>query len=117
MGTKSHSNLGIVSCLIGLFVFLIFLTALAFAYFEYGFDESIRYSEAMSSIRLLDYAFLMFVPIPLHLIGLVLGLISLFFPNRKKLFPILGTIGNLTFGLCGLIPYLVIAFWSLGRVQ
>lgn len=115
--TKKHSKLGIASFLIGTITFFGFLVAFGFAYFEHGFAESVRNLESMGNLRLLDYAFLMFVPIPVHIIGLILGVISLFFPNRKKLFPIIGTISNLIFGLLSLLPYLVIAYWSLGRVQ
>lgn len=114
---KSHSKLGIVSCVLALLVFAIFLVAFGFASFEKSVDESTRYSETAGNLRLLSYTFLMFVPIPMHILGLILGGISLFFPNRKKLFPILGVVLNLIFGLCGLLPYLVLAFYSMGRVQ
>jgi hypothetical protein len=114
---KPHSKLAIASCLLAIVVFAIFVIAFGFAYFEQSFDESWRYSETMGNLRLSVYAFLMFVPIPAHLFGLILAIVSLFFPNRKKLFPILGVVLNFIFGLCGLLPYFVLAIYSMGRVQ
>ncbi len=114
---KRPSLLGVASCLLALIVFAIFVIGFAFAYFEQSFDESWRIGETVGTLRLLDYTFLMFVPIPAHLLGLVLAAISLFFPNCSKFYSILGVILNLIFGLCGLLPYFVLAVYSMGRVQ
>lgn len=112
-----HSKLGIASCVFGIIIFLIFLLGIGLYSLEFTFGHSLGTGELAGDLRLLNLAFLMFVPIPAHLIGLILGVISLFFPNRKKLFPILGVGLNLIFGLCSLFPYLYLAFYSLGRVQ
>ncbi|HRH45124.1 MAG TPA: hypothetical protein PKY82_26030 [Pyrinomonadaceae bacterium] len=114
---KTHSKLGIASCLLGTFLFLIFLLGIALYNLEFTFGYSLGTGELVNDLRFLNISYLMFVPIPAHSIVLIIGFISLFFPNRKKLFPILGVILNLIFGLCGLFPYLAIAYWSLGRVK
>ncbi len=113
---KPPSLLGVASCLLALIVFAIFVIGFAFAYFEQSFDESFRTGETVGNLRILDSAFLMFVPIPMHILGLILAVISLFFPNRKKIYSILGVILNLIFGLCGLLPYFVLAIYSMGRM-
>lgn len=114
---KTHSKLGIASCIFGIIIFLIFLLGIALYNWEFVFGSSLGAGELMSDLRLLNLTYLMFVPIPAHSICLLLAIVSMFFPNRKKLFPILGVVSNLIFGLCGLLPYLYIAFYSLGRVQ
>lgn len=57
------------------------------------------------------------LPIPVHLVGLLLGVIGPFLPNRRKLFPIIGTILNLVFVIGSVWPWLYLGWHALGRVQ
>lgn len=103
--TKPHSKLGIASCVIGLITFLIILLVMAFWMSSFpcpGCSEELRGNLMLGSI-----AVLFLVPIPVHIVGLILGTVSLFSPNRKKLFPILGVVLNLIFGVVGAFPLLL----------
>ena len=111
---KTHSIIGCISCVIALGMLLIFLLSLL----SYNYQLNKLFGDSVSDdLALLQITTLMLVTIPVHLVGLSLGIISVFFPNRKKLFPVLGIILNFIFGCLGLIPYFYIAFYSLGRVQ
>ena len=57
------------------------------------------------------------LPIPVHIVGLLLGGIGLFLPNRRKLFPIIGTTLNLVFAIGSIWPWLYLGWHTLGRVQ
>jgi hypothetical protein len=98
---KPHSKLGIASCVIGIAMFLLFLmtTLLYYLQMKVGFNadsNSIAVFQMFIEIRL---------PMSGHIIGLILGVVSLFLPNRKKLFPILGVAANLIFAS------LIMFFW------
>ena len=87
------------------------LLALALAYYDYKFG--IGYSETASLIRLLQIMLIFFVPIPVHIIALILGVVSLFFKDCKKLFSILGTVLNLIFAICGGLAWVFLSFLLL----
>ena len=114
---KIHSKLGIASCVIAAVMFFVFLLAIFIYNAESGFGFSFGHGELAGDARLLNIVILMFFPIPVHAIGLILGVTALFFPNRKKLFPVAGVLSNLIFGLSGLFPWAYLAVASLGRVQ
>lgn len=99
--TKPHSKLGIASCVIGLTTFLIFLLAMVF--WLNGFWCPGCFGELESQFILESLAVLLLVPIP-ALVGSILGAVSLFFPNRMKLFPIIGVVLNLIIGVIGMFP-------------
>jgi hypothetical protein len=111
--TKLHSKLGIASCVIGLVMFVIFLIATLFYYLQF---QKIIEGSLGDSVGFLQLMAETVLPIPIHAIGLILGVVALFFPNRKKLFPIIGVISNLIFGLISLFPWLYIIVGSMGRV-
>jgi len=109
---KTHSIIGIVSCVIALGMFLLFLIA-GIAYYIQFQQQAGSGSEDLALLQLLVE---MFAPVPVHLVGLILGVIAMFFPNRKKLFPATGIALNLIFGLCSLFPWFWLIFKSMGRV-
>jgi hypothetical protein len=92
--TKQHSKLGIASCVIALMTFLIFLLAVAMFFL---------YPQSLNYLTLRGYLILLLVPIPTSVVGVILGVIPLFFPNRTKQFPIFGIALNLLFGVIGAI--------------
>lgn len=114
---KIHSKLGIASVVGGSGMFCVYLLALAVYYFEQGLGHSLGQSESASDIRLLDIFMMLLVPIPAHIVCLIPGIVALFFPNRRKLFPIIGVVLNLIFGVLALFPWLYLVFASMGRVQ
>lgn len=95
---KKHSILGIVSCVIGCLMFFVFFVAVISAFL---FELKMLPKE-LGGLYLLV---ILILPIPVHIFGLVLGAVTIFFPNRKKLFPILGTVSNLIFALASLYPW------------
>jgi hypothetical protein len=56
----------------------------------------------------------MALPVPVHAALFVLGVVALFFPRRKKLFPILAVALNLVFGLLSLFPWVRLALHAPG---
>ena len=113
--TKPHSKLGIASCVIGLITFLIYLLALEI-FFRlvgipikgyFGIDPLIY-----GNIEVLSFFIVLFVPIPSHLIGLILGVVPLLSSNQKKLIPIFGVVLNLIFGVFGFLPWLLAGYRS-----
>lgn len=102
--TNPHSKLGIASCVIGLTTFLIFLLAMVFWLIPFWCPGCSQ--ELKDQIILGSLAVLLLVPIP-ALVGLILGAVSLFFPNRRKLFPIIGVVLNLIIGVIGTFPILL----------
>jgi len=81
---KQHSRLGIVSLIISLSVPLLFALA--------GFYPQLDFFHILVAAALIP-------------IGLVIGIIALFFKNEKQIFSVLGILINL-FWIC-LIGYLV----------
>lgn len=102
--TKPYSKLGIASCVIGLITFLIFLLTLVF--WLSGFWCSGCSKELESQVIFWNIAVLFLVPIP-ALVGLILGAVSLFFQNRRRLFPIIGVVFNLIIVVIGAFPLLL----------
>lgn len=103
--TKPHSKLGIASCVIGLIAFLIYLLAMVFWLIPFwcpGCSQELKDQFILGSL-----AVMLLVPIPTHIVGLILGAVSLFFPNRKKILPIIGVVLNLIFGVIGAFPLLL----------
>lgn len=110
---KKHSIIGIVSCTIGCLTFLIFLLAVVFYYLQF---QNITGRAQDDALGILQMSAAMILPVPVHIFGLILGAIALFFPNRKKLFPFLGTVSNLIFGFISLFPWLWLIVGGMGRV-
>jgi len=108
---KTHSKIGIASCGVGIVMFSLFLIATIAYYFQFKQGTGAS-SQDMALLQLLVE---MIVPVPVHIIGLILGIVSVFFPNRKKLFPVLGIIFNLFFGLCSLFPWLWLIIGGMGK--
>jgi hypothetical protein len=102
---KSHSIFGIATCIIGILTFVFYLIGIGFFNLVDG--------KTAGDLWIFNVGFLMFVPIPIHLICLILAVISLFFKSRKKLFGILGVGLNLIFALASLFPWLYIGFLGL----
>lgn len=99
-----HSKLGIASCIIALATFLIFLIAMAIWLIPFWCPEC---SQESKDRLIIGSLFIMLVsPVP-ALIGLILGAVSVFFSDRRKLFPILGIVLNLIFGGIGTFPILL----------
>ena len=94
-------------------MFLAFLMATAAYHFQFR-DQLPVLPEGLAVLQM---AIQMVLPLPVHAIGIVLGAVSVFFPSRRKLFPVLGIVLNAVFGLVSLFPWLSLMFHSLGRVQ
>jgi len=110
--TKSHSILGVVSCVIGCLMFFIFLLATVFYYLQFQhFIESPR-DEGLGILQILV---VMVLPLPVHIFCLILSVVPLFFPNRKKIFPILGIVLNSIFAAISLFPWLWLIIGGMGR--
>ena len=111
--TKKHSILGIVSCVIGCLLFLFFLLSTVFYYLQF---QNITASPPDEGLGVLQMFSVMILPIPVHVLCLISGVLSLFFTNRKKFFPILGIVLNLTFAVISLFPWLWLIIRGMGRV-
>lgn len=104
-----HSGLGIASFIISIVGFCVgFMLVIAAALLVMGISDS----SMMTSDEMVDEApgliivgLLLISVLIMNFVGLILGIVSLVQSNRKKIFPILGTVFNsLTFiGLFGLI--------------
>ncbi|MBS1794744.1 MAG: hypothetical protein JSS81_12870 [Acidobacteria bacterium] len=114
---KTHSKLGLAAFLGGLAVFAVYAAALLSYYLEFGAGYAAGPLAANPDLGLVRLVILMIVPVPAHLVLLVVSAAALFFPRRRKLFPALGAAANLVFGLCGLFPWLYLVTASLGRVS
>lgn len=91
--------------------------ALLVAVVVYRFEFHEGFPALPEGLALLQIVVLMILPVPVHVLGVILGAVSAFFPSRRKLFPILGIVLNTVFGLFSLFPWLYLMFHSLGRVQ
>lgn len=111
--TKRHSILGVVSCVIGCLFFFIFLLAIVFYYLQF---QGITSNPTDEGLAVLQMAAVMILPIPVHILCLILAAVSLFFKNRKKLFPILSVVLNLIFAVISLFPWLWLIIKAMGRV-
>src|SRR6185503_2279433 len=92
---KTHSKIGIVACAGGAAMFLFFLVG-CFFFFRSWPESEYPFSQL---VNLMPMILVLLLPIPVHVLGLVLGVVSLFFPKRRVLFPILAIILNLMFGI------------------
>ena len=77
---EPHSKIGVVSGAMGIGMFLIFLKGIIAYYFQIR-QGSGPNSEVLADLQLM---IVWLLPVPVHIIGLILGVVSLFFPNRKK---------------------------------
>lgn len=102
--TKPNSRLGIASCLIALTAFLIFLLAMVL------WTNAIWcpgcFGELGDTFVFAGLGIWLLMPF-LGLFGVILGAVSLFFPARKKLFPIIGVVLNLIIAVIGTFPILL----------
>jgi 4-hydroxybenzoate polyprenyltransferase len=92
-------------------MFLSYLFGIAYYYVGFRSDSAPWFSSEL--FNLWQLVVLLFLPIPVHLVGFVMGSVSLFFPRRKKLFPLLGMILNLVFGVCSLFSWLYVGWLGL----
>jgi hypothetical protein len=88
---KPHSKLGIASCITG-----------AAAFLSSGALVLIYLSQPNVLLRILFFAL---ITISASTVGLILSLAALFFPNRKKFYPILGAGLNVLFLICSFSPW------------
>src|SRR5688572_4506691 len=88
---KPHSKLGIASCITGAAAFLISVVLVLFCL-----------SQPHVLLWILFFAL---IPISACTVGLILSLTALFFPNRKKIYPILGAVSNALFLICSFSPW------------
>ena len=110
----THSKLGIASFAVAVVMFLAFLLALLHYNLVFGSPREQPPWFSSPALNTLELVVLMVLPIPVHAVGFVLGAVSLFFPTRKKLFPLLGIALNGLFGFCGLIPWVWLALHAPG---
>lgn len=110
---RIHSRIGIASCVVGGGMFLLLLAGIVYQLMEGRMKEAGFESGGLSVFA---FAVVFFLPLPVHVIGLVLGVVSLFFPKRKKLFPVLGVILNFLFGVFSLGPLIFLAL-KMGGVR
>ena len=94
-------------------MFLSFLCGVA--YFELAWDGQSQARWFNSELLTVwQMAVVMVLPIPVHALGVVLGIASVFFPNRNKFFPVLAIGLNGLFALVGLIPWVWLALHAPG---
>ena len=108
---NAHSKLGIAACVAAVGMFLIYLTALL--YYQLMMGSSQESPWASEGLNVLVIAVLLFLPIPVHVIGLVMGIVSMFFRRRAKLFPILAIVLNAVFAVFSLVPWVYVAWLGL----
>jgi hypothetical protein len=111
MTPKAHSKIGIAACVAGVGMFLVYLTALLHYQLVTGSYPETPW--ASPGLNVLVMAVLLFVPIPVHVIALVMGIVSLFFPKREKLFPILAIALNAVFAIFSLFPWVYVGWLGL----
>jgi hypothetical protein len=98
--------------LVGAGMFLLFVPANIAYYFQFKQGHGPN----SDFIAVLQMVVELLMPVPVYVFALTLGVVSLFFSNRKKLFPILAVVGNLILGLISLIPWIWLVIASMGRV-
>ena len=94
-------------------MFLSFLMGVLYFEMAWGSDSQARWFHS-EGLTLWQMVVVMVLPIPVHVIGIALGVVSLLFPNRKKLFPVLAFGLNGFFGLCSLAPWVWLALHAPG---
>jgi hypothetical protein len=110
---RRHSKVGIASCGLAVVMFVSFLMAALYLQTAWNSESQARWFHS-EGLALLQLVVVMFLPVPVHIIGFVMGAVSLFFPNRKKLFPILAIALNGLYGFLSLIPWIWLALHSSG---
>ena len=104
---KTHSKLGMASCVIGITMFLIMFGLVIASFFVEDVTDNYKITRGVLDTTV---GVAILLPVPTHLIGLIIGVVALFFPNRKKLFSIVGAILNFIFGLFGFVLWYAIAW-------
>jgi hypothetical protein len=97
--SKPHSKLGVASFAIGVGTF----SVAVLWYILITIISSSVGSQVRGNLFIFYMLFLIFVAPVAHLVGAILGIVSLFTKNCRKVFPVLGLLVNL--------PFLV--FWVL----
>jgi hypothetical protein len=111
MTPNAHSKIGIAACVAGVGMFLVYLTSLL--YYQLVTGSSPETPTASPGLNLLVIAVLLFLPIPVHVVGLIMGIVSMFFRRRAKLFPVLAIALNAVFAVFSLVPWLYVAWLGL----
>src|SRR2546421_11690104 len=96
-----HARLGVASFVIGVSTFsvaVLWYAVITILPTKAGFEFS-------NHLFIYYILFLFFVAPVAHLVGEILGIISLFIKNRRKLFPILGLLVNLPFLIFWILAY------------
>ncbi|MEP6849756.1 MAG: hypothetical protein ABI999_12945 [Acidobacteriota bacterium] len=109
-----HSKLGIASCIIAIAMFVLMSLLVGASYFVSSVTND---NQQIGAVWIIADTSALLLPIPVHIIGLTVGVTGVFMPNRKKLFPIIGTLLNLVLGIGSVWPWLYLAWHALGRVQ
>ena len=102
MTASTHPRIAIAACLGGTATFLFYLAAILL--FRVGFATPQERWFSSPTLNVLLMGFVMFVPIPVHVVAFVMGVVSLF-SSPRKLFPLLAVGLNAFFGLCSLFPW------------
>jgi hypothetical protein len=102
--TKPHSKLGIASCVIAVIAFLMFLLAMVLWTNDLWCPGCL--GEIGSHLVIVGLGAWLLMPF-LGLVGVILGAVSLFFPTRRKVFPIIGIVLNLIIAMIGMFPILL----------
>ena len=108
---RRHSRLAIASCVVAQGMFFAFLVAVL--YFQLGFQSATGPPDS-DLLFVLMMSLAMVLPLPVHALGAVLGLVSLLLPGRSKVLPLVGIALNLLFALCSLVPWAWLALHAPG---
>jgi hypothetical protein len=81
-----HSRLGIASSIIAIAMFALMSVLVGASKFVSSVTDD---HQRIGAVWIIADASALLMPIPVHLVGLLLGVIGLFLPNRSKLFPII----------------------------
>ena len=95
-------------------MFLLMAVTVGASYFVSSVTDD---HQRVGAVWMLSSVVALFLPIPVHFVGFVLGVVSIFFSNRRKLFPVVGALLNLVLGIGSIWPWLYLAWNTLGRVQ
>lgn len=109
---KPHSKLGIVSCAVGLVMFLV-MTVLLIA--NNLADRVTSDPQQIGGVMIATWVTAGFVLIPVHLAGLGLGVVGLFMRGTRKVFAWIGVALNLILGIGSVWPWIYLIWHGLGR--
>ena len=107
---QAHSKVAVAACVGGAVTFVLYLLSILYIQLGFRFPEVAAWS---GTLGVLLMGFVLFVPIPVHAVGIVMGAVSLFFPERKKHFPLLALASNAVFALLSLFPWLYLGWLGL----